>query len=867
MNGARRWPSPRNLPMCALVACAAVCILGCSIKQFDFGARGESQSPLCGTTAATSASSCPDAGTDGGRTDPRPFDPISDPRDAATDTAPADTDAASPTDAGDTPELSECNAGDCFWSLEPNAECDQTGRPDERFRPGQASSNELGDIYLALTRLRLGQTNRAGEEDEDAWQELGLDLDGVCTNACDGAPTDQVSCQTPSGQIPFDGLHCRDNTFGRLQAVAAKLPNLGDLFGITEEQVNCSLRRGSYNILVRLSGYNGEADDDHVRVDFYTSLGLAGQRDFHCPYATFAEDYPTFLASQPWLVDSADVTEPAMASGVLPDASLFDDQAYVRHGYLVARLREDAQLRLAGDRADFPGFVLVLQQGFYTGKLVRRRDASWSIEDGLIAGRMRRGDLLSAFHAIGVCPGVGIDFVYDGVVRYLDENADLRADGEGHPSLACDAVSVALGFEAGQATPGEVVPARPVVDCCKIDNAGSASCPVGCGDGRVTVGAERCDSAIPAGQPGACPTMCQSGDPCRPRQLVGEGCQRHCVDAPVPGPMNGDGCCPQGGSPANDDDCLHGQCGDGSIDAPAETCDPPGSCPTASTCVSPDVCELATFTGSPESCNARCDLTPITACVGGDLCCPQGCDHDSDNDCPIQDYCGNGTIDFAELCDGDCPTDCDDLNVCTVDSLMGHPSTCNVRCVNQPITRCVNDDGCCPQGCSANTDSDCGVVCGNAVLEAGEQCDDSNSDRLDGCYQCRVETPASQCAWLAQNRKTTPECQACQCSQCATETVACENSADSQENALCAGVLTCAFDNGCAGDSCLCGQDSAFLCTLGPTGPCVEEIRAAAMTSDLLTILSRQADPQYPAGRAHAVSECLLQQCQTACGL
>lgn len=42
-------------------------------------------------------------------------------------------------------------------------------------------------------------------------------------------------------------------------------------------------------------------------------------------------------------------------------------------------------------------------------------------------------------------------------------------------------------------------------------------------------------------------------------------------------------------------------------------------------------------------------------------------------------------------------------------------------------------DGCCPTNGTALTDPDCGVVCGNGVVEAGESCDDGNTEDGDGC--------------------------------------------------------------------------------------------------------------------------------------
>ncbi len=46
---------------------------------------------------------------------------------------------------------------------------------------------------------------------------------------------------------------------------------------------------------------------------------------------------------------------------------------------------------------------------------------------------------------------------------------------------------------------------------------------------------------------------------------------------------------------------------------------------------------------------------------------------------------------------------------------------------------CVSGDGVCGAGCDNTNDSDCTPVCGNNVLEAGEVCDDGNTDNGDKC--------------------------------------------------------------------------------------------------------------------------------------
>jgi hypothetical protein len=245
-----------------------------------------------------------------------------------------------------------------------------------------------------------------------------------------------------------------------------------------------------------------------------------------------------------------------------------------------------------------------------------------------------------------------------------------------------------------------------------------------CGDGEVQPN-EFCDSALEAGAPGACPTECASDDACAPLVLVGARCQRRCAAVHITTARSGDGCCPEQVSAGEDSDC--GSCGDDVI-GPAESCDPPDSCPTESMCESSDACIAAVFSGAADSCSARCELKPVTSCIDGDGCCPAGCKETSDDDCSAN--CGNGVVDkkSGETCEPSsktdpCPTRCDDGNSCTRDLLVGSAGNCNARCSHTTITEAASEDGCCPRGANSLNDTDCSPICGNDVTEAGEECD------------------------------------------------------------------------------------------------------------------------------------------------
>lgn len=99
-----------------------------------------------------------------------------------------------------------------------------------------------------------------------------------------------------------------------------------------------------------------------------------------------------------------------------------------------------------------------------------------------------------------------------------------------------------------------------------------------------------------------------------------------------------------------------------------------------------------------------------------------------------QAACNNSVLDPGETCDppGSCPTSCADSgDVCSPNVLVGNAATCTAQCQQQLITACKNSDGCCPQGCTAATDNDCGGGGGGGGSN-GETTDDDNNV-VGGC--------------------------------------------------------------------------------------------------------------------------------------
>lgn len=169
--------------------------------------------------------------------------------------------------------------------------------------------------------------------------------------------------------------------------------------------------------------------------------------------------------------------------------------------------------------------------------------------------------------------------------------------------------------------------------------------------------------------------------------------------------MPGDGC---------DENCqIEDPCGNGRVD-PGEECDDGNVMPG-------DGCD-AECTLEPECGNGR--LEPGEGCDDGNTDSGDGCDAM----CSREAFCGNGEVDGDEICDdgnnrsGDgCRSDCESDESCgngIIDVVVGE--TCD-----DESAACV----------------DCRLVnCGNGTVDAGETCDDGNTDRFDGCSaECQTE--------------------------------------------------------------------------------------------------------------------------------
>ena len=310
------------------------------------------------------------------------------------------------------------------------------------------------------------------------------------------------------------------------------------------------------------------------------------------------------------------------------------------------------------------------------------------------------------------------------------------------------------------------------------------------------------------------------------------------------------------------------RCGDGLVTG-TEVCDTRiasgefGACPTEC----PALSDCVTRALSGVGCQAEC-IVLQAQCADGDGCCPNDCMPSNDNDCSSS--CGDGIVqeDERETCepepsgegidDAQCPEDCDDDDACTTDVLFGSAMNCNVDCMHVGITALVDGDDCCPEGANRTNDADCMPVCGNDVQEPGEDCDSES-----GCNeQCDLGYTSEQRQCLDTHAVTNRSCDVCMCTNCTQQALACFEDSDQERGEWCTELQACVRTSGCFDTECYCGD--SFAC-FPPNGPCLDEVAAAAETTNMLDIEARQTDTNYATGRSSAIDTCLAVQCVSEC--
>ena len=321
--------------------------------------------------------------------------------------------------------------------------------------PPNMPDEEGPEMVFGMKDVRL---NQMGE----AWKEIGLNLDGVCSVA----PAPLVECVPPAADAEpqVDGTMGIDNAFG-----AELFPLIDLVFPALDVDSVEAAEIGIGVVVFRLRGYNGEANDPRVDVTISQSVaGAAGSADQTEPpdvaFDAFQAVDPTSrepLAAPLW--DGNDwmwLRNESFATMDLERPLVRDDAAYVVDNQLIVNLPENVEIIFAGTGS---GVNVRLTDGTAIGTFNEDRTR---INPMVIAGRWSVLALLDTAMSVGVCMG---DTEFTILVNQLDAIADVRSrPGTGGATVECDAISVGVTFEGFPVRIGGITEAQPLPNGCAM---------------------------------------------------------------------------------------------------------------------------------------------------------------------------------------------------------------------------------------------------------------------------------------------------------------------------------------------------------------------------------------------------------------
>lgn len=278
---------------------------------------------------------------------------------------------------------------------------------------------------------------------------MGYDLDGRCTGN-DASTTSDSPCRR-SGPPVIDADGGVDNALG---ASLDDFNFFGDSDDPLGEAANTNVDRGSFTNLVALFRYNGLANDGDVSVQIAASGALLSAGCDGGP----REQGPQWDGCDLWshstdlIVDRQKDQRPFWQT----------KKGYVVDDVLVL-VSDDAKIGLGFGEFAISGAIL-------TARIERSDGGSLRLTDGVIAGRAKASAVIDAVRFLefggAICnDDVKFKLLRNTVCGACDLPARPADDGRG---LECDAVSLALGFEAEKAEVGSKLP-LPDASCPEQD--------------------------------------------------------------------------------------------------------------------------------------------------------------------------------------------------------------------------------------------------------------------------------------------------------------------------------------------------------------------------------------------------------------
>jgi hypothetical protein len=329
-----------------------------------------------------------------------------------------------------------------------------------------AEPDEPGDeTYVVILRdIFIDQRGEVGGDPLAApWRDIGFNLDGLCTTA--DAPTSE--CTPAEGlAVELDGNNGIDNTFGNSFFPVLMLGVDGidaDLIATQEQGIGA--------VLLLVDDWNGELNDSQVTVTvtqtvFGTTAGPGGAAPDIMVVGSeaFLPDGTTPAPLPTW--DGTDYFWGRSDTFVAGDPDLPNVRvttAYVTNGVLVARLPDRTPIKLVGTDI---GVEVTLTDLLATGNIYEMFiEPSDTPPKVVVAGRWGFNDMVAQSANVGICQGTSLfrtlTTILNGMIDVLQDPPE-----DPDPNLPCDALSVAVTFDAYVGNFGGVAQGQDIPSPC-----------------------------------------------------------------------------------------------------------------------------------------------------------------------------------------------------------------------------------------------------------------------------------------------------------------------------------------------------------------------------------------------------------------
>jgi hypothetical protein len=299
-------------------------------------------------------------------------------------------------------------------------------------KPSAGATTVTTEHNFALYSLLLGDTDRSGVTNRQAWMNFGYNLDGkastkdstdTCTLAAGASKTAQL-----------DGNNGIDNSFGE-----NILPIIQSTAGSdASKKINDSIQQGHFTVMIDTVGLD---DSSTTQTATGLSAKLYAGANFDAITANTGKQ-PTFTPVDDWPVRPELLSSPGdvTSSKVKFGDSYVVNGTFVSQAYAPGTSSSDITLSLT-----FSGVALDLT---VHAAVITFDHAAGAANNGTIAGVIKTDELISGLKTVAgristsLCSGSA----FDSIAAEIKQASDIMHDGTNAAGTACDGISIGLGF-------------------------------------------------------------------------------------------------------------------------------------------------------------------------------------------------------------------------------------------------------------------------------------------------------------------------------------------------------------------------------------------------------------------------------------